>query len=95
MGLDATQIILRPLLSEKSNWESEEPRNRYSFAVVKSANKYQIAKAIEELFNVKVVKVYTQIRKGEVKRTRFGYRETPTWKKAVVKLADEDRIDLF
>lgn len=95
MGLAATQIILKPLITEKSTWESDMPRNRYTFKVAKGANKYQIQQAIEEIYDVKVDKVWVMNRKGRTRRTRFGYSNTGDWKKAVVKLSDDHRIDLF
>lgn len=100
-----TQIIKKPLVTEKSTWESQhlipkgprvgEPANRYSFEVDLKANKKQIRAAIEGLFKVRVQRVSTQIRKGQYRRTRFGVAQTSSWKKAVVQVHPEDRIDLF
>ena len=59
------------------------------------ARKGDIAKAIEAIYNVRVEKVNTQIRKGQYFRTRFGPGKTSQWKKALVTLHDDDRIDLF
>ncbi len=92
--LHATQIIKRPLITEKSTWEGES-RNRYSFQVIINANKKQIKKAIEELYKVRVTAVSTQVRKGKYFRTRFGPAKTSSWKKATVGLHADDRIDLF
>ncbi len=94
MMLDATQIIKRPLITEKATWESQS-RNRYSFQVHMKARKPQIRTAIEDLYKVRVAKVSTQIRKGRTYRTRYGITNTGDWKKAVVQLHEEDRIDLF
>jgi len=92
--LDNTYVIKRPLITEKSSWESEA-RNRVSFEVHKKASKPQIKKAIEELYNVRVESVATMTRKGKYKRTRWGTTRTPDWKKATVQLHEDDRIDLF
>jgi len=92
--IDATYIIKRPLITEKSTWESQA-RNRYSFEVDTAARKVDIKKAIESLYSVKVAKVSTQIRKGKYTRTKFGTGKTRDWKKAIVQLAGDDRIELF
>ncbi|WP_428386320.1 50S ribosomal protein L23 [Mucisphaera sp.] len=91
---DAIHIIKKPLITEKSSWESNE-RNRYSFEVAREARKPEIKKAIEELYDVKVVRVATQIRKGEIRRTRFGSARRPDWKRATVQLEEGQRIELF
>jgi len=92
--LHATQIIKRPLITEKSTWESDA-RNRYAFVVDMSATKEDIKKAIAELYKVRVTKVSTQVRKGKSFRTRYGESNTGDWKKAVVQLHPEDKINLF
>ena len=92
--LEPTQIIKRPLITEKATWESQS-RNRYSFQVHMKARKPQICAAVEQLYKVRVEKVCTQIRKGRIHRTRHGVAKTGDWKKAVVHLHEEDRIDLF
>ncbi|MGB0768446.1 MAG: 50S ribosomal protein L23 [Phycisphaeraceae bacterium] len=105
MSFEPTHIIKRPLITEKSTFEASgtiprgkragEPLNRYSFVVDNAARKGDIAKAIESIYNVRVQKVNTQTRKGQYFRTRFGPGKTSTWKKAIVQLHPEDRIDLF
>ena len=90
----ATQIIKRPLITEKSTWEGTA-RNRYSFLVDRRANKHQVKAAIAELYGVRVSHVRTQVRKGRTYRTRHGVANTGDWKKAVVELHADDRIDLF
>lgn len=89
-----TQIILKPLITEKSTWESGA-RNRYHFEVHAGANKEMIRRAVQELYKVRVTGVATQNRKGKYRRTRFGPAKTKDWKKAVVELHPDDRIDLF
>lgn len=94
--LDAHQIVLRPLITEKGTHQStHEHHNAYSFQVNKLATKEQIKHAIEELFSVRVLKVRTQNRRGKKRRYRFRYGRLPSWKKAVVKLHKEDRIEFF
>ena len=88
------QILLRPLVTEKGMHRSTR-NNAYAFEVNKLANKFDVRRAVEELFNVKVVKVYIQNRKGKPRRSRFRTVQTGDWKKAIVKLAEEHRIDFF
>ncbi len=87
------QIIIRPLITEKNTNLME--LNKYSFEVARDANKPQIKRAIETIFNVSVLKVHTMNVRGKKRRRgrEFGY--TRDWKKAVVTLAAGDRIDLF
>jgi large subunit ribosomal protein L23 len=92
--MQPTEIVKKPLITEKGTWESGV-HNRYPFLVDKTAHKPQIKQAIEQLYDVRVKKVRTQVRKGKVFRTRFGMAEKPDWKKAIVELHDEDRIDVF
>lgn len=90
----ATQVIKRPLITEKCTWEAAA-RNRYGFIVDLHADKGQIKRAIVELYGVRVEKVNTQIRKGTMYRTKGGYSRSGNWKKAVVHVHPEDKIDLF
>jgi large subunit ribosomal protein L23 len=92
--MNAYDIIIRPVLSEKSY--DGIPSKTYTFEVAKNANKVEIKKAVEEIFGVKVEKVNTMNVKGKLKRQgRFeGYR--PDWKKAIVQLtADSKAIEFF
>ena len=88
------QIILRPLVTEKGVHRSSR-HNAYAFEVSPVATKVDIRRAIEEMFHVKVVKVHTQNRKGKPRRTRMKAAHTADWKKAIVKLHSEHRIELF
>jgi len=88
------QVILRPLVTEKGVHRSTR-YNAYAFEVAKSATKPEIRKAVEELFNVKVDRVHTQNRKGKPRRTRLRMAKTADWKKAIVKLHGDSRIELF
>ncbi len=88
------QIILRPLVTEKGMHRSTR-HNQYAFEVNALATKDDVRRAVEELFDVKVDKVRTQNRKGKPRRHRFRYGYTKNWKKAIVTLHSEDRIDFF
>ena len=90
----SSEIIRKPIITEKSMLMAEE-LNKYTFSVDKRANKVQIRKAIEELFNVKVLSVNTLNRKGKTYRTRFGEGSRSDTKRAIVSLAQGDRIDIF
>lgn len=92
--LEPHQIILRPLVTEKGMHRSTR-NNQYSFEVNPLATKHDIRRAITELFDVKVLRVNTQTRLGKPRRYRFRYGRTKTWKKAIVTLHEEDRIDFF
>jgi len=94
LNTDPHSIILRPRVSEKG-MSHVEGRNQYSFEVARNANKIEIARAVEVLFKVKVTQVQTMIMKGKSRRVGWVQGTTPAWKKAVVKLAEGDRIDLF
>jgi large subunit ribosomal protein L23 len=94
MVLDAHQIILRPLITEKGIHRSTR-HNQYAFEINRLASKVDVRRAVEELFNVKVVRVATQNRKGKPRRNRFRQGYTKDWKKAIVTLDPEHRIDFF
>lgn len=93
-GLEPHQIILRPLVTEKGMHRSSR-NNAYAFEVSRMANKHDVRRAVEALFNVKVVSVNTQNRKGKPRRTRMYIGYTNDWKKAIVTLDSEHRIDFF
>jgi len=92
--MDKTNIIIKPLVTEKSTHQ-QQTRNAYAFQVHADANKYQIKDAVEKLYDVKVVDVRTMNRKGKPRRTRFKMTQTSPWKRAVVVLDENSRIDLF
>ena len=93
--MDARDVILRPVVSEKSYALLDG--NAYTFQVDRRANKIEVRQAVEQLFGVRVLKVTTLNRKGKRTRNRrtgtTGQR--PDTKRAVVTLAEGDRIDLF
>jgi len=86
-------IIIKPIVTEASMANIEV--NKYTFKVRKDVNKTEIKKAIEELFNVDVVKVNTLMVKGKVKRLGKTEGRRPNWKKAIVTLAPGSKIELF
>lgn len=90
----ATQVIIKPLVTEKSTHLSQT-KNTYAFHVADAASKIDIKKAVEELYNVKVVDVRTLVRKGKSRRTRAGYINGPDVKRALVTLHEESKIELF
>jgi len=90
---DPRDVLLAPVISEKSYGLIDE--NKYTFLVHPDANKSQIKIAVEKVFNVKVTSVNTLNRQGKRKRTRLGYGTRNNTKRAVVSLAEGDRIDLF
>lgn len=91
---DPRQIIIRPIVSEKTFSMTEE-QNRYTFEVAKTATKPQIAQAIEAIFEVKVLKVNTMNVKGKPRRVRYQMGKTRSWKKAIVTLAEGNTIEIF
>ena len=90
---DPRQIILRPILTEKT-YGLIENENRYTFEVLKTASKPQIAQAIEEIFGVTVLKVNTMNVTGKPRRVRFQMGKTRDWKKAIVSLKAGDSIEI-
>jgi large subunit ribosomal protein L23 len=86
-------ILLRPVVSEKSYGLLDE--GKYTFIVAPSANKTQIKMAIEEVFHVRVTGVNTLNRQGKRRRTRQGWGKRVDTKRAIVTLAEGDRIDIF
>jgi large subunit ribosomal protein L23 len=92
--MDPHKVIIRPVISEKS-YNLIESEGQYTFQVDRRANKNQIKRAIEGAFDVRVKKVNTVNVKSKPKRQGLTRGGTASWKKAVVKLAEGDRIDLF
>lgn len=87
-------IIIKPIITEKSM--EDMAYGKYTFMVDKKANKTEIKKAIEEIFDVKVKKVNTMNMLGKVKRQGMTSGRRPSWKKAIVKLTDDSKsIEFF
>ena len=87
-------IIRRPLITEKGMMGVEE-KNQYPFEVASDANKAEIKQAVQEVFDVRVTKVRTMVRRG--KPRRHGYRRSRTrdWKRAIVTLAPGENIEFI
>lgn len=91
---DPYTIIERPLVTEKSMAGAEQ--GKYTFRVSKDANKIEIARAVEQVFNVKVESVNTMTVKGKKKRVgRHPEGKTADWKKAIVSLKPGQKIEIF
>ena len=91
--MDATQVIIRPVVSEKTYVLAEV--GKYTFRVADTAHKTQIRQAIEELFDVKVVAVRTSSVKSKPKRRGHTSGRTRAWKKAIVQVREGDSIPIF
>ena len=83
----AEEVIIRPVVTEKSNDELQQ--GKYTFEVNRKATKVDIAKAVEKLFEVKVLKVNTMTVKGKEKRVGYHIGKTSDWKKAIVTIDTE------
>ena len=90
---DHRDILLAPVVSEKSYGLLDA--NKYTFLVHPEANKTEIKIAVEKVFGVKVTSVNTINRTGKRRRTRFGYGSRPDTKRAIVSVAEGQRIDIF
>ena len=86
-------VIIRPIVSERTFDQMGD--NKYTFEVAGDAAKQEIASAVEQIFNVKVVKVNTMWVKPKNKRVRYAQGKTRRWKKALVTLAEGDTIEIF
>ena len=91
----AYDVVLRPIISEQSMEDMDI--KKYVFEVAKDANKVEIAKAVEEIFGVRVIKVTTTTVHGKTKRVGANPQgKTKEWKKAVVKLSEDSKnIEIF
>jgi len=87
-------IIVRPVVTERST-ELADDRGAYTFIVNKDANKIEIKNAIQTLFDVKVKAVRTAVFRGKLRRVGRSVGYKPSYKKAVVTLADGERIDVY
>ncbi len=92
------EILIKPVITEKAEILAEE-KNKYTFLVNKKANKIQIKKAVEDMYNVSVVDVNTVVMPGKVKvrGTRSGYQigKLPAYKKAIVSVEEGEEIDIY
>jgi large subunit ribosomal protein L23 len=87
-------VVVRPIVTEKSSL-LKEGGNQYVFEVARGANKIEIAKAVEQLFKVKVLSVRVMNMEGKVRRLGKHSGKKPDWRKAIVKLNPKDKIPFF
>ncbi len=88
------EVVKRPIISEKST-ALAEVGGRYVFEVAAGSNKFEIRSAIQKLFNVQVTDVKTMMVHGKMKRVGSSLVKRSNWKKAIVTLADGQKIDFF
>ena len=91
---DARDVIIRPVVTERSTVMADE-QNAYTIIVARGANKVQIRHAVERLFGVRVLDVRTMNYPGKVRRVGRNVGRRPGYKKAVVKLAEGEYIDVY
>ena len=91
--MNYNDIIIRPVLSEKSTGLSE--KGKYVFQVANYANKHIIKKAIKEIFNVNPIQINVMMVRGKRRRVRYQYGYTPSWKKAIITIGKGEKIELF
>lgn len=87
-------VLLEPIITEKSNIQKEEAQ-QVTFRVPLWATKIEVRKAVEKIFNKKVVEVKTVTMRGKAKRVGRSRGKLPDWKKAIVRLKPGERIDFF
>jgi large subunit ribosomal protein L23 len=87
-------VIKRPLLLTEKGNNLREEENKYLFEVARGANKHEIKDAVETLFNVKVVDVQTMVVRGRMRRMGRGHAKTQNWKKAIVRVAEGESIEI-
>lgn len=91
--MDVDQVIIEPLLTEKTNWQRES--HKYGFRVDPRANKLDVMRALAELYNVHPVACNVINVKGKPKRLRYRAGRTSSWKKAVITLPANESIPIF
>jgi large subunit ribosomal protein L23 len=94
VSLHPNEVLLAPVVSEKSYAQIEDS-NTYSFRIHPDAHKTQVRQAVEELFNVKVLRVNIAMVQSKPKRRGFHRGRRPGWKKAIVQLRRGDSIEIF
>ena len=87
-------VLIRPVITEKTS-TLQEDCNKYTFMVHPKANKIEIRKAVERRWAVKVIDVRTMRVRGKKKRVGRNFGRKPTWKRAIVTLRPDDRIEFF
>lgn len=92
--MNIEDVLVKPMITEKTSLISEK-FNRYGFIVATKSNKFQIKKAVESLYDVKVISVRTNINPGKLKRSGKTVKKSAKIKKALVQLAEGQRIEFF
>jgi large subunit ribosomal protein L23 len=92
--MDNMNVIIKPLVTEKTTHQ-QETRNAYAFQVAQHADKGMIRRAVEQIYGVRVLDVRTMNRKGKPRRSKFKMAKTSGWKRAVVTLEENSRIEIF
>ncbi len=92
---DLTKVLIRPVVTEKTTDLSTETKNKYVFQVATDANKHEIKQAVEKYLGVKVLDVRTMRMPSKPKRMGRHEGRRPAWKKAILTLAPEDKIEMF
>ena len=94
---DPREVIVRPVVTERSMElsQSDSGEPQYAFIVAKDANKVEIKNAIEKLFNVSVTQVNTMNYRGKARRVGRHLGRRPAYKKAIVRVADGEQIDVY
>ena len=92
--MDPIHIIVRPIVTEKATWGSGH-QNRFAFEVARTSSKTDSKYAVETLYQVRVVGVSTQNRPLRARAYKYGIVDGKVWKRAVVKIHPEDKIELF
>lgn len=91
--MNANDILIRPIISEKSTELME--LNKYVFEVSMKSNKLMVRQAVKDLFGVQPERVNIMRVRGKRKRIRYQYGKTAAWKKAIITLKEGDKIDIF
>lgn len=91
---DARDVIIRPVVTERSTVMADE-NDAFTFIVAEDANKIEIKRAVEQLFDVRVRSVNTMRYRGKWRRVGRTYGKRPSFKKAIVKLVEGERIDVY
>ena len=93
MSLNVYEVLRRPLITEKNTMLADQ--HKFTFEVAREANTTQVKVAVEQLFNVNVVKVNVINVRGKMKRVGKSRGMSSNWKKAIVTLRDGEKIDVF
>lgn len=91
---DPRDVVIEPVVSEKS-YDLIQDHNTYTFVVDKRSNKTEIKQSIQKIFGVRVLSVNTMNRRGKLKRTGYVIGRRSDTKRALIKLAAGDSIDIF